>query len=83
MIELVDRIITLAEQVHRESTIAEHKSHVEFENELYATLVDPVADGSIKEAEMRRQLLESARWYRQHCHDLESQLNKLMAGKSR
>lgn len=52
----------------------EHKSHIEFESELYATLVDPVAEGSIKEADMRKQLLESARWYRQHVYDLETQL---------
>ena len=57
------------------ATLAEHKSHVEYENELYATLVDPVAEGPIKEAEMRKQLLESARWYRQHVYDLETQLN--------
>jgi hypothetical protein len=40
-------------------------------NELYATLVDPVAEGVIKEAEMRKQLLESTRWYRQRVHDLD------------
>jgi hypothetical protein len=57
------------------ATMAEHKSHVDFENELYATLVDPLADGPIKEAEMRKQLLESARWYRQHVYDLEMQVN--------
>jgi hypothetical protein len=58
----------------------EHKSHVEFEMELYATLVDPLLDEPIKEAELRKQLLESARWYRQHVEDLENQLNKLRAG---
>jgi hypothetical protein len=67
----------IAELAWNEATLAEHQSHVEYENELYATLVDPVAEGSIKEAEMRKQLLESARWYRQHVHDLETQLNTL------
>ena len=56
----------------RDATLAEHKSHLDFENELYATLVDPVAEGSIKEAEMRKQLLEQARWYRQRVQDLET-----------
>jgi hypothetical protein len=61
-----------------DATMAEHRSHIDFENELYATLVDPVAEGPIKEDVMRRQLLESARWYRQHCQDLENQLNVKM-----
>ena len=65
---------------YERGVLDEHKSHVDFENELYATLVDPVAEGSIKEEEMRKQLLESARWYRQHVHDLETQLNALRLG---
>ena len=60
----------------------EHESHVRFEMELYATLVDPIAEGSIKEDEMRKDLLESARWYRQHVADLESQLNQMMAART-
>lgn len=43
-----------------EATMAEHKSHIEFESELYAILVDPLAEGSIKEAEMRKALTEAA-----------------------
>src|SRR5579859_2276124 len=40
---------------YERGVLDEHRSHVDFENELYATLVDPVADGPIKEAEMRKQ----------------------------
>jgi hypothetical protein len=60
-----------------DAMMMEHRSHIEFENQLYATLVDPVGEGSIKEAEMRKRLLESARWYRQHVEDLENQLNEM------
>jgi len=63
------------QKVREQATLDEHKSHVEFESELYATLVDPVAEGSIKEAEMRKQLLEQARWYRQRVYDLENEPN--------
>jgi|SRR6267142_1693854 len=65
------------QKVRDDATLAEHKSHVEFESELYATLVDPVAEGSIKEAEMRKQLLEQARWYRQRVYDLETERQKV------
>ena len=66
-------------RTYEQGVLDEHKSHIDFENELYATLVDPIAEGSIKEAEIRKQLLESARWYRQHTHDLETQLNAKIA----
>jgi len=69
------RILPEAQSIREEATLAEHKSHIDFENELYATLADPLAEGPIKEAEMRKQLLESARWYRQHVFDLETQRN--------
>lgn len=76
---LIDKLEQEIRKACDEATMAEHKSHVDFENELYATLVDPLAEGSIKEAEMRAALLESARWYRQHAHDLENQLNKRLS----
>jgi hypothetical protein len=73
-------LIAVQQQERERATLAEHKSHIDFENELYATLVDPVAEGVINESEMRKQLLESARWYRQHAHDLETQLNSIREG---
>lgn len=81
---LFNRVLKQAqERAYEAGVIAEHKSHGDFEGELYATLVDPVAEGQIKEAEMRKQLLESARWYRQHVHDLENQLNNFVAASRR
>jgi hypothetical protein len=53
-------LAALLAQMRLEATLAEHKSHIEFESELYAILVDPLADGVIKEEEMRKQLREAA-----------------------
>lgn len=72
----VAELAALLTRVQAEAILAEHKSHVAFESELYATLVDPVAEGSIKEAEMRKQLLEQARWYRQRVYELEGSKGK-------
>lgn len=77
----VKNISALLTQIQAEATLAEHESHVQFESELYAILVDPVAEGSIKEAEMRKQLLESARWYRQRVYDLESDSQKVRGAR--
>jgi hypothetical protein len=63
----------------QEATLKEHANHVQFFNDLYATLVDPVAEGQIKEADLMKALLESASWYRQHVYDLENQTAKLQA----
>jgi hypothetical protein len=55
-------------------TMKEHANHVQFESDLYCTLVDPCAEGSIKEAELHAAVLEAARFSRQHIFDLETQL---------
>jgi hypothetical protein len=65
-----------------EITMREHSNHVQFFNDLYATLVDPLAEGSIKEADLMKALLESARWYRQHVYDLETIVSETAAGGS-
>jgi len=64
----LDRIVA-------DAIMKEHNNHFQFFNDLYATLVDPVAEGSITESKLMEELLQSARWYRQHAHDLETQVN--------
>lgn len=74
----VDAQAALASRVN-EAVLKEHANHVQFFNDLYATLVDPVAEGSIKENVLMEKLITSAEWYRQRVYDLEKQTNEMEA----
>lgn len=47
-------------RVADDATVAEHSNHVQFAADMYSILVDPCADGSIKEAEMFETLKRAA-----------------------
>jgi len=49
---------------------AHTKAVEEFLNELYATLVDPLAEGAMTVAEMKAELLQAARRDREFIHNL-------------
>lgn len=67
------------EKVDR-AVLAEHKNHAQFVSELYAILCDPCSDGDeVNEAQCFAAVMESAKWSRQHIHDLEMQLNEMVA----
>jgi hypothetical protein len=58
--------------------LREHTKAVgQFLNDLYATMIDPVAAGEIKVEEMQRQLLEAARANRQALYDRDGELAEI------
>lgn len=52
----------------------EHANHVEFASDIYSTLIDPCAEGTIKEADLFAQCLKAATDQRQLIQDLMEQV---------
>lgn len=54
------------------AVMQEHNNHVQMMIDLYSMMIDPCADGTMKESEMFKVLMTAAREHREFAHDRDT-----------